>query len=209
MIILYHNQSLNNIGKIYDQINSAKNIHLDSNPFIDGFVRYKSRLSVNDLTKIVDTLSSPEDANTLFKQLKINKVSAEEILKRSKFANSLNTVISKSKETAQTITPLSLATDGLSTLNVNQVPLNSNLKNISKGLKHFATSASGMTSLGAMGIFGGLMTLSTLADEWKRVFDYDTNQTKSSSAIGKYENTSSELGATIAKLEEIRTKKKR
>lgn len=53
------------------------------------------------------------------------------------------------------------------------------------------------------------MALSTAANEWKkyRGLDYNTNQTKSSSVIGKYQNTVSELDTTIAKLEEIKIQK--
>lgn len=64
MTILYYNYSLNSIGKIYDQINSVRNITIDSTPFINGLVQYKSFTSVNDLIKIINTLGSLEDADT-------------------------------------------------------------------------------------------------------------------------------------------------
>ena len=127
-----------------------------------------------------------------------------EIVKQLKNPEDINTVLKKSGiSQRQGLLPIlwSSLPDNYS----NQIDES---KIISK-TESLAPTALGMAASHATVILGGLMALSTLADEWKkyRGFDYNTNQEKASSSIEKYKNTSSELDATIAKLEEIKVKK--
>ena len=157
--------------------------------------------SLKKYSAVLKKLTNVTDIKDFITTSKATKPFTQKALEMTTFPANIKKDIKAMAEISEVVDSLP---DGKKFLNINDAFLS-----LGNGIKYLSSTTPGLIAPGAIGVFGGLMALSTLTDEWKkyRGFDYDTNQTKSSSAIGKYENISSELDATIAKLKEIKSMK--
>ena len=101
--------SLKKIGELSDVITDIRGIKKNS--------KLSSSEKIQDITNLINSLDDLDIANKVFKKSGVGKGLAEDILRNSKFADSLDEIADASNKSAKNITNLKKATDGLKKTN--------------------------------------------------------------------------------------------
>lgn len=101
--------SLKKIGELSDVITDIRGIKKNS--------KLSSSEKIQDITNLINSLDDLDIANKVFKKSGVGKDLAEDILRNSKFADSLDEIADASNKSAKNITNLKKATDGLKKTN--------------------------------------------------------------------------------------------
>lgn len=101
--------SLKKIGELSDVITDIRGIKKNS--------KLSSSEKIQDITNLINSLHDLDIANKVFKKSGVGKDLAEDILRNSKFADSLDEIADASNKSAKNITNLKKATGGLKKTN--------------------------------------------------------------------------------------------